>query len=147
MLLEGALNPILLLGGVLPNNVYVDCPLFEIFLELFSCFFSWNFVSAILEICLELEFFLIFFATFVAVLFTLTKVRFDLWKTFSHIFAFIHLFSISVNLVWGDIVHGKLDFFLVSEVSFVLLKHWFYGFIRSIRHVLTWRGGGEHRQY
>ena len=40
-------------------------------------FFSRNFVSAILEICLDLNFF-DFVATFVAVLFTLTKARFVL---------------------------------------------------------------------
>ena len=56
------MNPVLQLGGVLPNNIYVDCTLFEkFFLGLFSnIFFSRNFVSAILEVCLELEFFLNF---------------------------------------------------------------------------------------
>ena len=78
VLLEGTMNPVLQLGGVLPNNIYVDCTLFEkFFLGLFSnIFFSRNFVSAILEVCLELEFFSYFFATFVAVLFNLTKARF-----------------------------------------------------------------------
>ena len=131
-----------LLGGVLPNNIYVDCPLFK--------FFFWNYsLVFFLKFCVRhfgnlpwIVIFKNFFATFVAVLFTLTKARFVLWKTFPHIFAFIHLFSISVNLVWADIVHGKLDFFWVSEVSFVLVKHWFYGFVRSIRHVSTWRDRG-----
>ena len=40
--------------GIAENTVSVDCTLFKIFFY----FFSRNFVSAILEVCLELEFFL-----------------------------------------------------------------------------------------
>ena len=92
------------------DTVSVDCTLFKkYFFELFSkYFFSRNFVSAILEVCLELEFFV---ATFVVVLFNSTKARFVLCKTCPHIFASIHLLSISVNLVWADIVQGKLYIF------------------------------------
>ena len=50
------------LGRVLPNNVYVDYNLFRKFFLGYSLqiFFPQNFVSAILEVCLELEFFIFF---------------------------------------------------------------------------------------
>ena len=56
-------------------------------------------MSAILKVLIELEFFLTFFAEFVAVLFPLTRTYSVVVKNISTFSALFDFFSISVNLL------------------------------------------------
>ena len=147
VLLKRTLNPILLLGGVLPNNVYVDCPLFKMFFWNYSLnFFSRNFVSAIFEICLDLNFFW-FCRDICGCVVYFNKRAVCFVKNISayfcvHSFVFyIGKFSVGGHSSWEiKFFLSFWSFFCCSNIDFMVLFAVFDMYRPD-------GAGGEHRQY
>ena len=74
-------------------------------------------MSAILKVRIELELFLDFFATFVAVMFPLFSE-----KHFHILLRWLIFFSISVNAVWADVGCLKIKIFFELRTLLLLLK-------------------------